>query len=114
MDFVIKETKVRIFVFLVPVTVSVKLINPVVAEHSSVVLSCHCNCSELPQWLKNSQSVLYWSPFAPRSPYMLLANGSLRINASRYTAGNYSCEIHTSYWTVRSQDIKLDVHCRYH
>ncbi|CAB4018374.1 hemicentin-1, partial [Paramuricea clavata] len=82
--------------------------NPTVVENSSIVLSCDCGCSIRPHWLKNNQLIRY---DGSGSPYTLLANGSLRINASRWinTTGNYSCEIRTFFWRVRSKQVKLEI-----
>ncbi len=80
--------------------------SPIVVEKSSIVFSCNCGCSLPSYWLKNSQYIRY---DGTESPYTLLANGSLHINVSRNTVGNYSCEIKG----VRSEEVKLKVWCKY-
>lgn len=104
-----------LLVYTVPANLYVMPINPTVVENSSIVLSCDCGCSIRvirPHWFKNNQSIRY---DGSGSPYTLLANGSLRINASRWTntAGNYSCEIGAFSWRVRSKQIKLEIWCKY-
>ena len=106
-----KRNEDNFLIYLVPENLSVKPRNPVVAEHTFIVLSCNCECSNQPRWFKNNQLIHY---YGPASLYMLFANGSLLINASRYATGNYSCEIRTPFWTLRSPHIKLDVQCKYH
>jgi hypothetical protein len=98
-------------VFIVPRKISVTPINPTATEHSSIILSCDCSCSIQPNWFKNNRSIQY---FAPGSPFTLLANGSLLINVTRHTAGNYSCEVRTSSWTEsrRSREVTLEVWCK--
>ena len=90
--------------------VNVTPTNPTVLENSFIVLSCNCACSLQPHWFKNNQSFRYDER---ASPYTLLANGSLRINVSRHTAGNYSCEIRSGYSFARSKQIRLKVRCKY-
>ena len=92
-----------------PAYLYVTPVDPKDVEKSSVVLSCNCGCSIPPHWLKNNQSIQY----GYESPYNLLANGSLRINVSRQTAGNYSCEVRTFSWRIRSKQVNLEVWCKY-
>ncbi|XP_028413458.1 titin-like isoform X2 [Dendronephthya gigantea] len=79
---------------------------PTVFENSSVILSCNCGCKILPYWFKENQQIHYDEP---GTPYVLLSNGSLYVNVSRDTAGNYSCEIRTSFWSVASMKVELKV-----
>ncbi len=93
-----------------PAYLHVTPVDPKVIEKSRVVLSCNCGCSIPPQWFKNNQSIRY---VEHGSPYNLLANGSLHINVSKNSGGNYSCEIRTFSWRVRSKQVKLEVWCKY-
>ena len=97
-------------IFIVSGNLHVTPVNPVVVENSSVVLSCDCGCSIQPYWFKNNQSI---HNYDPGSHYTFLANGSLHINVSRYTAGNYSCEIRNSSFGLRSKEVRLEVWCKY-
>ena len=99
----------RCFVYIAPSNVHVTPVNTTAVENSSIILSCNCWCSIQPQWFKNNQLIHY---NGSQSRYSLLANGSLHINISRYTAGHYSCEIRTPYWNVRSDQVKLEVWCK--
>ena len=93
-----------------PAYLYVTPVDPKVVANSYVVLSCNCGCSIQPQWFKNNQSIRF---VEPGSPYNLLANGSLRISVSRQTAGNYSCEVRTFSWHMRSKQVNLEVWCKY-
>ncbi|XP_028394142.1 uncharacterized protein LOC114518358 [Dendronephthya gigantea] len=91
----------------VPVYLNVTPVNPKVVENSIVIFSCDCGgCNLRPFWLKDSLPIHFNQS---ETPYSLLPNGSLVINASRHTAGNYSCGIKTSFrgWMYRS--VELDV-----
>ena len=98
------------FIDIAPPNVYVTPGNITALENSSIVLSCNCGCSIRPHWFNNNQLIHF---NVSQSPYTLLSNGSLHINISRYTAGHYSCEIRTHYWSVRSEQVKLEVWCKY-